>query len=759
MAALDIHAREASDGIRFSWNVWPQNRLDSTRVVVSPGCLYTPLKDTENLRLVEYDPVTCKSRDCESVLNPFCMVDFRSKSWTCPFCHQRNNFPAHYAEHITEQNLPAELIPQYTTIEYILPHVASQPPVFLFVIDTALIETELQHVTDSVQQVLQLLPTDAVVGLITFGAMTYVHELGFSEMPKAYAFRGTKPVTAQQVSAQLGFAVRNDPRGNAAAGGARRFLLPIGECEFAISSILDDLQKDSFSKTGTDQRPTRCTGVALSVAVGLMETTNHQSAGRTLLLTGGPCTIGPGQVVSTALSEPIRSHTDLQQEQANAKYTRDALKYYAGIARRAIDAGHAIDIIACNLDQVGLFEMKVCVDRTGGLMVMGDSFSTHLFQQSFRKAFEPDDNGYLQMGFNAKMNVLCTREIRIAGAVGNLASSHKAAPTVSENGIGESSTHEWTAGALSPGSTVAYYFEVVNQEPGQNAEERQGRLQFQTLYTHPSGRRRLRVTTTSHAYAEASKLSLAAGFDQEAAAVLMARSAVWKTEDTETLDVLRWCDRMLIRLVSRFADYRKDDPTSFSLMPEFSIYPQFMYHLRRSQFLQTFNASPDETAYYRTLLCRENVMNSLVMIQPALLEYSFEEGPPKPVLLDASSLKANVILVLDTFFHVVIWKGETIQQWFEAKYQDMPEYANFRQLLIAPEEDCKQIIDNRFPAPKFIQTAAGGSQARFLMAKVNPSVSHNSQTQFGQESGAVVLTDDVSLRVFMDHLIRLAVQS
>ena len=63
------------------------------------------------------------------------------------------------------------------------------------------------------------------------------------------------------------------------------------------------------------------------------------------------------------------------------------------------------------------------------------------------------------------------------------------------------------------------------------------------------------------------------------------------------------------------------------------------------------------------------------MIQPALLEYSFDEGPPKPVLLDASSLKPNVILVLDTFFLLVIWRGETIQQWYDAKYQESPEHA------------------------------------------------------------------------------------
>merc|ERR1719156_403212 len=223
---------------------------------------------------------------------------------------------------------------------------------------------------------------------------------------------------------------------------------------------------------------------------------------------------------------------------------------------------------------------------------------------------------------------------------------------------------------------------------------------------------------------DSSVSDIAAGFDQEAAAVLMARYAVFKCENEDPLDVLRWVDRMLIRLVSKFADYRKDDPSSFHLTPELSIFPQFMYHLRRSNFLQTFNASPDETAFYRTIINRENVMNTLVMIQPALLQYSFDEGPPQPVLLDATSLKNNVILLLDSFFHVVIWRGETIQAWYEAGYQDKEEYANFKQLIISPAEDAKKILSDRFPVPKFIQTNAGGSQARFLTSKVNPSQTH-----------------------------------
>ena len=117
---------------------------------------------------------------------------------------------------------------------------------------------------------------------------------------------------------------------------------------------------------------------------------------------------------------------------------------------------------------------------------------------------------------------------------------------------------------------------------------------------------------------------IAYGFDQEAAAVLMARQAVFSTATQEPMDVIRWLDRLLIKLVARFAEYKKDDPSSFKLSKEFSLFPQFLFYLRRSQFMHTFNASPDESEYYRALVLKENVSNSLVMIQPALMMYKLD---------------------------------------------------------------------------------------------------------------------------------------
>ena len=202
------------------------------------------------------------------------------------------------------------------------------------------------------------------------------------------------------------------------------------------------------------------------------------------------------------------------------------------------------------------------------------------------------------------------------------------------------------------------------------------------------------MTTIARNFADGESGHVSLSFDQEAAAVLMARIAVFKAEIDDSPDVLRWLDRMLIRLCQKFAEYRKDDPTSFRLSENFNIYPQFMFHLRRSQFLQVFNNSPDETAYYRHVLNCEDVNNSLIMIQPTLMSYGFD-GPPQPVLLDSMSIRPDVVLLLDTFFHLLIFHGETIAQWRKAGYHEQEGYENFREILEAPQVDAQELLMER----------------------------------------------------------------
>mmetsp|Transcript_28551 Transcript_28551/g.57706 ORF Transcript_28551/g.57706 Transcript_28551/m.57706 type:complete len:836 (-) Transcript_28551:80-2587(-) len=829
----DVTYTEESAGARLSFHVWPSSRLEATRCVAPIGALYTPLKqlppNCAPPTALQYDPIRCSTATCHAVLNPYCQVDYRTKLWVCPFCLTRNHFPPHYAENISETNLPAELIPQFATCEYELPSVPpAGPPAFVFCIDTCAHVEELTELADSIQQVLNLLPEDSLVGLITFGTNVQVHELGFEGMPKSYVIRGNKEYGPQKVGQLLGCGggkAAGPANGNRPAGAPppppgqhynpqqqqqpqgtyespgqqvlRRFLLPVSECTMTLESILEDLRKDPWP-VPSDKRVARCTGCALSVATSLLDLALPRRGARVMMFVGGPCTSGPGAIVSRLKTEDMRSHADLAR---NAEpLHKPACEFYASLAKRhavgATSGGkgsssaaavnpsatscHVVDVFACSLDQVGVLEMGELVEATGGLMVLGDSFGQSVFKESLRRVFRtyeddvPEDGGKMQMAFGATLEVLTSREFKVSGAIGPVTSLGKKGPNVSDLEVGRGGTNAWSLGGIDPGTTVAIYFDITNPGTSPLPEGKRRFIQFLTRYQHSNGRTRLRATTLcgpwynpppgedkrappppgAGGYNMGQPNPVKASFDQEAAAVLLARVAVHRTETEDVADVLRWVDRSLIRLCAKFADYIPDDPNSFRLTPEFSLMPQFIFHLRRSQFLQLFNSSPDEAAYYRYILSRENTTNSLVMIQPTLLSYSFN-GPPTPALLDSQSVRADTILLLDTFFHVVVFHGETCAAWREQRYHEQEEHVAFRNLLEAPQADAQTIMDNRFPVPRYIVCDQHKSEARFLMAKLNPSVTHNSEGG----AGAQVFTDDVSLRVFMEHLMKLAVQS
>jgi protein transport protein SEC23 len=728
-------------------------------------------------------------------------------------------------------------------VEYELPSIPNAgPPVFVFCVDVCNHEDELNELADSLTQALNLLPDEALVGFVSYGANVNVYELGFEGVQKNYVFRGTKDYTTSKVTEILGCSMKYHALGrdgvgvnaNASGGGGgpapppppggpgmsngyhqpqqhshnqpsssstppppsaqilARFLLPVAECSLTLESILEDLRKDPW-QAAADRRANRATGSALSVATAMLEIACPRRGGRIMVFTGGPCTHGPGAIVSRMKTSDLRSHADLAKNveplhkpaceyyaklaYPNRKSSTDVNKNGSGAASKISGGGasgsnsdvepsiHVVDVFACSLDQVGMLEMKELVEATGGLMVLGDSFGQSVFKESLRRVFnrhadDAADAGKMMMAFGASLEVFTSRECKVAGAIGPVTPRHhNKATNIGDMEIGKGGTNSWSLGGIDPGTTVAIYFEVAVPGTTPVPQGKMRYIQFLTKYLHSNGMIRLRSTTICGPWYNVGPeqqqqngsvgpdLSpIKFGFDQEAAAVLTARLAVHRTETEDPSDVMRWVDRSLIRLCNKFADYVPDDPNSFRLSPQFSLYPQFMFHLRRSQFLQLFNSSPDEASYYRYVLSRENTTNSLVMIQPTLLSYSFD-GPPQPALLDCQSVQPNTILLLDTFFHVIVFHGETCAAWREQGYHEQEEHAAFRNLLEAPQSDAQMIMDARFPVPRYIVCDQHKSEARFLMAKLNPSVTPNTDGGVG----AQVFTDDVSLRVFMEH--------
>ncbi|XP_045814550.1 protein transport protein SEC23-like [Trifolium pratense] len=756
---------EGVDGVRMTWNVWPRTKVEASKCVIPLAATIALIRPSPDIPRLPYAPLRCKT--CTSALNPFCRVDFTAKIWICPFCFQRNHFPPHYNA-ISETNLPGELYPQYTTLEYAIPHSDPNPipsPVFLFLLDTCIIEEEINFVKSALGRAIGLLPDNALVGFLSFGTQVQVHELGFSDMSKVYVFRGSKEIPKDQILEHLGLASsvvsgRRPIKGVAPFpnSGVSRFLLPASDCEYTLNALLEELQRDQWP-VPPGKRPARCTGVALSVAAGLLSACNPGTGARIIALVGGPCTEGPGTIVSKDLSDPVRSHKDLDKDAA--PYFKKAVKFYEGLAKQLVSQGHVLDVFASALDQVGVAEMKVAVERTGGLVVLSESFGHSVFKDSFKRVFE-DGEQSLGLCFNGTLEINCSKEIKIQGVVGPCTSLEKKGPSVADTVIGEGNTTVWKMCGLDKSTCLTVLFDLSSSDRSNAsgaAVNQQLYLQFLTSYQSPDGQLVLRVTTVTRRWVDSavSTEELVQGFDQETAAVVMARYASLKMETEETFDATRWLDRFLIRLCSKFGDYRKDDPSSFTLNPSFSLFPQFMFNLRRSQFVQVFNNSPDETAYFRMLLNRENISNAAVMIQPSLISYSFN-SLPAPALLDVASIAADRILLLDSYFSVVIFHGMTIAQWRNLGYQNQPEHQAFAQLLRAPQDDAQAVIRDRFPVPRLVVCDQHGSQARFLLAKLNPSATYNNAHEMAAGSD-VIFTDDVSLQVFFEHLQRLAVQS
>nr|AAM10394.1 AT4g14160/dl3120w [Arabidopsis thaliana] len=757
---------EGIDGVRMTWNLWPRTKVEASKCVIPLAASISPIRRHPLILDLPYAPLDCKT--CKALLNAFARVDFAAMNWVCPFCYHRNHFPSHYHS-ISEINLPGELYPQYTTVEYTLPPDPSRvppPPVFVFVLDTCMIEEELGYAKSALKQAIGLLPENALVGFVSFGTQAHVHELGFSEMSKVFVFKGNKEVTKDQILDQLGLgsSSRRAPTSGFSKGaqngfqssGVDRFLLPASECEYTLDLLLDELQSDQWP-VQPGHRPQRCTGVALSVAAGLLGACLPGTGARIVALVGGPCTEGPGTIISKDLSDPVRSHKDLDKDAA--PYYKKAVKFYDSIAKQLVAQGHVLDLFASALDQVGVAEMKVAVESTGGLVVLSESFGHSVFKDSFKRMFEDGEHS-LGLCFNGTLEINCSKDIKIQGVIGPCSSLEKKGPNVADTVIGEGNTSAWKLCGLDKSTCLTVFFDLSSTgstAPG--ALNQQLYLQFITRYQNSEGKSLARVTTLTRQWVDTavSTENLVQGFDQETAAVVMARLTSLKMETEEGFDATRWLGRTLIRLCSKFGEYRKDDPTSFTLKPYLTLFPQFMFNLRRSQFVQVFNNSPDETAYFRMLLNRENISNAIVMIQPSLTSYSFNSGP-QAALLDVASIAADKILLLDAYFSVVVFHGMTISQWRNMGYHHQPEHEAFAQLLQAPQEDSQMLVRERFPVPRLVVCDQHGSQARFLLAKLNPSATYNNANEMSAGSD-IIFTDDVSLQVFIEHLQKLAVQS
>ncbi|CAI9762691.1 unnamed protein product [Fraxinus pennsylvanica] len=721
------------EGLRWSWHSWPATKPEVASLVIPLSIMCTPLMPFIELPILPYDPLSCSQ--CLAVLNPYSRVDYTAKIWDVRFAMGRTGSlnPLGLSSGLSSapsMNGALGLRSNSSSFTSMSAYFGSSSgsdwagaglvvgPAIVFVVDACTPEDELGLLKSELLHVITRLPENALVGLVVFDSMVRVYDLGFAECLRVELFHGEREVSTEQTKQHM-----IQSHGKSSTVQRKDFLLPVSKCEFNITSAIEDIRSSPQVMQG--HRPLRSTGVAISVAVGLLEGCSVNTGSRVMVFTSGPATIGPGIIVNSDLGNAIRTHRDLSN--GYAAYYRKSSEFYEQISLRLSDSSIILDLFACSLDQVGAAELKVPVESSGGFMMLGESFGSEQFRKCLRQMFDRDDFGNLKICFDATIEIVTTKDVKICGAVGPCTSMRKMNNSVSNKEIGEGGTYIWKLGTVASKTCIAFFFEMGDEQNGDNVSRR---------------------------WAGKHSPEIAAGCDQEVAASVMARLAIHRTERNYAHDVVRWLEKMLIRFASKFGDYMPEDPSSFRLSSNFSLYPQFLYYLRRSQFIDVFNSTPDETAYFRMMLNREGVVNSLIMVQPTLFQYSFD-GPPIPVLLDVCSISPDVILLFDSFFYVVIHYGSKIAQWRKLGYDKDPNHENFRKLLEAPELDAEHLVAERVPVPKLIKCDQHSSQTRFLLAKLNPSVTQNSTYTEGSE---IIFTDDVNLQVFIEHLQELAVQ-
>ena len=177
----------------------------------------------------------------------------------------------------------------------------------------------------------------------------------------------------------MGLRAGNDPRSNATTVG-NKFYVKLSDNLNRLVECVEELECDKFPFNDKKERQQRATGCAISIALSVADVSGFNT--RFAVLQGGPCTIGPGRVVGLPLKETLRTFMDINDNNDNVRYFKNAKKFYEGLETKLIRK-HTVDIWAYGLDQSGLLEMKNLAEKTGGIIAMHELFNHFIFDNSF----------------------------------------------------------------------------------------------------------------------------------------------------------------------------------------------------------------------------------------------------------------------------------------------------------------------------------------------------------------------------------------
>ena len=680
-----------------TWSQWTTDGEEAIKNVVPLSFVYSPLRQV----CPEYDipPIQCSK--CEAVLSE---TSYASQGFKCVFCSAVTRSRVRFA--------------QDTEIPEIIYSQAKNSPSFRnhVVLLLDLTAPDLEQLKQVLLQSLCTSESPLAISLILFSRHIYVFEFS-SDSLRCFSLNGQKAYSSDQILSNLQISLQTPE-------SSKRFFTSADS--FSLISAIETLEYKESAVKGL--RRERAAGLALQVSIELMKEAAAGKPGQIIFLLSGAATVGVGKIVNLGLEETIRTFADIKA--SRAPHLAKAKSFYEGLAVQLRKTGHTVDIFSCSIDQCGLFELESITEATGGYMFLFDCCGSNEFKSNFLKYFKE----YLTRPSRCSVVLRCSKNVEVCGCIAQGYSFENNSSLASKIKVGLSGTNAWAVNAVDPNSSFTFFFHPKDKTSTQDVV-----IQVETRFITGEGTVKTVVKLVKFAKGEASQTIFA--FNNETSAVITAKLAVWRLKQEDFLNVSTWVDKSLIAFAKRFALI--EDKT-VNIPSQISLFPQFLYFLRRSQFINAFNVSPDESAFYRQMMLRSSVAEAILMIEPVLLSYSFNSDLPEPQFLSPEAMKKDRLLLLDSFFTVVIWHGPDICAWIEAEYHLKPEYENFACLLDMPVNDSGLILQSRFPIPKLVMSKPRDGTERYIKAKLN--------TQTKGQAEQELFSDIMSIETFIEKL-------
>ncbi|CAM9021763.1 unnamed protein product [Wickerhamomyces anomalus] len=579
-----------------------------------------------------------------------------------------------------------ELDPITSSVEYVMVDPMASPLLFLYVIDLTLEEPDLEALKQKIIDSIDLHPMGAYIGLIVFDSNVRLYELGSTLIPKMHVFKGSKTYSEQDVQKLLGIA------GN----GTRPF-------NSKYENVLGTLNR-YFTPLSDDYARSRL----ITIISNLKTTSLTSSSQRPERCTGSALAIASGLMDGAFLNASghvllfIGGPCTVGQGKVVDVEKSSPIRSFNDIRKR--NATHLKKAIKFYDSIASRASSLTANEKTGENTTSSSIYSINVFASSY------DQPGIYEMknltGWTGGILIMTD-----SFTTNIFKETFNKVFELNEEGVVDMQARGnmtvLTSSALEVAGMIGNGAKVPNN--GKNHSDVAVGEGFTNSWNLP-------MISSRHSYAVYFKVQTVA-----------------------------------------YGNERRGIPGFF--------YIQFLTSYKHVDGSLRLKVTTLKKATTNTLKLEENFDQGTAVvlmlrettdkIQRGLLDHA-EVSPkttdptPQPVLLDSSSLQRDAVLLMDSFFYVVIHIGEIAAAWRDQEL-DREEFANVYEMLEQPQKDAVEIIQGRFPFPRYIITDQGKSQDRFLLSRLNPSNNDNGfafVTGITSDGKEVIYTEDMSLNQY-----------